>query len=571
MKTSVTEPERLVRRSGFTLVYSTDIVYCRLTGHNCVICTEPIRGSEYRAPCGDYYDRGCLIRLFTKATEDESLFPPRCCRQNIPFHVVQRFMSAEFLRRFQEKSKEFSTLKRVYCANQACSIFLGPQVESKLKFWFGRQAYRCTAPGCGTLTCSRCKTRLASESASHNCIDDEQDRLVLALGADSGWVRCPGCAQLIELNHGCFHITCRCKTEFCYRCRVIWKRCSCPQWDERRLLTAAEARADVDLQRNRDYGEQPQRAANEQARLERPIQRDHRAVEDQVARIMPQLDIRPTHPPPQNPHTQARLRNPADVWPVRTAQPSLPARVAVPPVQPTQTAQPNVRSGTSAKPTNPYRRTSPGETSRPHHREGTTNAAQHTPPDTRVAQPTKPAWRAGNAPEGSSHGHRHRVQIVEPQGPSVPPKAPVTEHSKQRADTTAAASQRSPRTPAASVALQEPTTSRAGASPRSTDAPTPVVMENASQRSRRNPPSGAPNRGFHVTPTPDAEWMTVELHIRTAHVQEWIERLLHDHDCKHLEWKRYRHDGADVCEMCGQGYTNDLSVSSHAVDLQELT
>ena len=37
---------------------------------------------------------------------------------------------------------------------------------------------------------------------------------------------------MIELNHGCFHMTCRCKTQFCYRCGAQWKTCSCPQWEE---------------------------------------------------------------------------------------------------------------------------------------------------------------------------------------------------------------------------------------------------------------------------------------------------------------------------------------------------
>lgn len=29
---------------------------------------------------------------------------------------------------------------------------------------------------------------------------------------------------------------CLCKAEFCYVCRVEWKNCTCPQWDEDRLI-----------------------------------------------------------------------------------------------------------------------------------------------------------------------------------------------------------------------------------------------------------------------------------------------------------------------------------------------
>lgn len=44
---------------------------------------------------------------------------------------------------------------------------------------------------------------------------------------------------------GCYHMTCRCKTEFCYLCKATWKTCRCVQWDERRLFRVAEERVDA--------------------------------------------------------------------------------------------------------------------------------------------------------------------------------------------------------------------------------------------------------------------------------------------------------------------------------------
>ncbi|KAH9939866.1 hypothetical protein B0H21DRAFT_698139, partial [Amylocystis lapponica] len=222
--------------------------------HSCVICMDPIRGVEICAPCGDYYDKACLLDLFERATRDESLFPPRCCRKNIPLRTIQPYASNDFLKLFTEKSLEFTTLKRVYCSNRACSRFLGPQVENKLKFWLIRPTYRCPVDGCNTSTCTRCKAMVFSEAAQHICRskDEQEDWVVLALGAEAGWARCPGCAQLIELHHGCYHMTCICRTEFCYLCRALWKTCTCPQWDEQRLLAAAEARADAELDVHRD-------------------------------------------------------------------------------------------------------------------------------------------------------------------------------------------------------------------------------------------------------------------------------------------------------------------------------
>ena len=65
---------------------------------------------------------------------------------------------------------------------------------------------------------------------------------MLALAESEGWKRCPGCGHLVELSVGCYHMTCRCRYQFCYLCRAQWKTCACEQWDENRLLVAAEDR-----------------------------------------------------------------------------------------------------------------------------------------------------------------------------------------------------------------------------------------------------------------------------------------------------------------------------------------
>ncbi|KAI6142589.1 hypothetical protein BKA82DRAFT_742921 [Pisolithus tinctorius] len=213
----------------------------RPTGHICVICRDAIHGSEFRAPCGHYYDIPCITDLLRTATHDESLFPPRCCRQNIPFDEVQSHLSRALVTEFREKSKEFGTLSRVYCARQTCSRFLGPLTQTTS----GTTVYNCPAPHCGTRTCANCRGQY--NEATHTCRHDQGAERVLELGRAEGWVRCPGCSQLIELEIGCFHMTCRCRTEFCYLCEARWKTCNCPQWDGRQLLAVAQQRVDAQL------------------------------------------------------------------------------------------------------------------------------------------------------------------------------------------------------------------------------------------------------------------------------------------------------------------------------------
>ncbi|KAG2123759.1 hypothetical protein DEU56DRAFT_44946 [Suillus clintonianus] len=214
----------------------------RATGHDCVICQDPIFGAEVRASCGHFYDIGCITDLFQSATRDESLYPPRCCRQNITLLQVRPHLTQAVLAEFELKAQEFGTTKRVYCVAPTCSRFLGPLHEG---YGYFTKAFTCTSPTCMTKTCAKCRSR--HEGFTHICTPDAEDEQVLALSRTSGWARCPGCAQMIELSMGCFHMTCRCRTEFCYLCKELWKNCRCPQWDEDRLLAAAERRVDAQL------------------------------------------------------------------------------------------------------------------------------------------------------------------------------------------------------------------------------------------------------------------------------------------------------------------------------------
>jgi hypothetical protein len=150
------------------------------------------------------------------------------------------------------KAQEFKTLKRVYCATPACGRFLGPLLS--------RKVFTCASPTCTTVTSGKCLAMY--EGQNHNCTPDAEIERILTLSNASGWSRCPGCSQMIELAFGCLHIICRCKTQFCYLCRKRWKTCSCPEWDEVRLHATAQYLVDAQLQHaNRvQLANAPQRA-----------------------------------------------------------------------------------------------------------------------------------------------------------------------------------------------------------------------------------------------------------------------------------------------------------------------
>ncbi|KAG1731113.1 uncharacterized protein EDB91DRAFT_1227304 [Suillus paluster] len=207
----------------WTLVSSSQITSqapCRAV-HNCVICRDPIFEAEFRAPCGHFYDIGCITNLFKSATRDESLYPPRCCRQTIPLPQVRSHLTQAVLTEFELKAQEFGTPKRVYCFTPTCRRFLGPLHEG-----FVSKFFICPSPICTTRTCGKCRGRY--EGFTHICTGAETEtEQVLKLSRAKGWIRCPGCAQMVERSTGCSHMTCRCRTQFCYGCGARWKSCKC--------------------------------------------------------------------------------------------------------------------------------------------------------------------------------------------------------------------------------------------------------------------------------------------------------------------------------------------------------
>jgi hypothetical protein len=199
-----------------------------------------------KTPCGHDYCQDCLQNLFNRSFIDEELFPPRCCRQPILPEGVQAVLTPEIAETYQAKKVEFESTNRTYCSNPTCSIFLPPGMIIR------EGVAECTS--CQTQTCTLCKT------AAHDgdCPDDENSRLLRELAQQEGWQSCPGCHRMVELTVGCYHMTlvlafycllfanscrCLCRVHFCYLCQATpWKSCTCPQWDENRLMNrAAEA------------------------------------------------------------------------------------------------------------------------------------------------------------------------------------------------------------------------------------------------------------------------------------------------------------------------------------------
>jgi len=161
----------------------------------CVSCQVNKTVSEVTVvTCGHQYCGECLRALFEASFTDESLFPPRCCRQNISVNNITSFLDVTLISQYEAKSIEFSTPNRTYCSLQTCSAFIRPdQITANVG----------TCRSCETRTCTTCK------GAAHtgDCPDDPALQETLALAQREGWRRCGSCQRMVELDTGCNHMT----------------------------------------------------------------------------------------------------------------------------------------------------------------------------------------------------------------------------------------------------------------------------------------------------------------------------------------------------------------------------
>lgn len=161
----------------------------------CVSCDSTAMAQKMcRAACGHLYCQECLCALFDLATTDETLFPPRCCRENIPLTLAEQYLGWDLVRKFERKSVEFSTSDRTYCFQPTCSSFIDPSTI------VGDRA-ACT--NCGNSTCTICK----SNAHDGDCPYDDATQILLDVASQLEWRRCYNCRRVIELDVGCNHMT----------------------------------------------------------------------------------------------------------------------------------------------------------------------------------------------------------------------------------------------------------------------------------------------------------------------------------------------------------------------------
>ncbi|EJF63850.1 hypothetical protein DICSQDRAFT_160351 [Dichomitus squalens LYAD-421 SS1] len=188
------------------------------------------------------------------------VFPIRCpeCPINdwpdgLTDEVAQRVLTEEGMTLWH-RQKLLDSIPKYYCPNPKCSELVQTDEDS--------EDPQAMCPSCDSVICVPCRViwhdGLTCDEYQDLPLDERSpdDQKALQLMKAQNWRRCPNCAIIVELTLGCNHITCRCKTEFCFRCGAIWdvrkgscsRRPSCDLWDEDMLLEERER------QREREQG-----------------------------------------------------------------------------------------------------------------------------------------------------------------------------------------------------------------------------------------------------------------------------------------------------------------------------
>ncbi|KAI5782617.1 hypothetical protein EDC01DRAFT_619061, partial [Geopyxis carbonaria] len=181
----------------------------------CEICTDEV--SQFQVVelrCNHTFCLSCLAEMFKRAITSADNYPPRCC-EPIPISYATEALTATELETFFEVDRKLkaNNSTTVYCFRESCGRPLpSHHIEGRIGVCLD----------CNELTCAMCTKKYHGDAW---CQDDPDAQALIEVAKKNRWQRCYQCWRIVELKHGCYHITCRCHAQFCYVCGTKWKRC----------------------------------------------------------------------------------------------------------------------------------------------------------------------------------------------------------------------------------------------------------------------------------------------------------------------------------------------------------
>ncbi|XP_050235190.1 E3 ubiquitin-protein ligase RSL1-like isoform X2 [Mercurialis annua] len=197
----------------------------------CEICTERKEFSDMFASDRCVHNSFCsnCISKHISAKIQQSITRVTCpginCRSVLKLDICRTKLSKRVIDRWEEalSVEMINQLQKIYCPFKDCSALLVKDNKE------GEKVTReCECPFCHRLFCAECNVPWHSgfECGVFQKLNKDErgkdDLMLMKLAKQKKWIRCPKCRFYVERIHGCPHMTCRCRFEFCYGCGLQW-------------------------------------------------------------------------------------------------------------------------------------------------------------------------------------------------------------------------------------------------------------------------------------------------------------------------------------------------------------
>ncbi|CAI8607819.1 unnamed protein product [Vicia faba] len=193
----------------------------------CSICMEakPVIEMFKNQNCSHSFCEDCIGRYLTTKIQDNISWvncPEPSCKGTLEAYHCISIIPKDVFDRWENTLCEISVLEsqKLYCPFKDCSAMLVNDAKEIVTV--------SECPHCHRLFCAQCRVSWHAGvdcREFHSLINSEQGRedlLTMKLAKKKNWKRCPKCNYYVEKVHGCTHIICRCRHQFCYGCGGTW-------------------------------------------------------------------------------------------------------------------------------------------------------------------------------------------------------------------------------------------------------------------------------------------------------------------------------------------------------------